>query len=501
MRFRYFYQQLFSSFIIITILLLALSFSTMQLTRNAIYQSTNDMLSSATDYVTARDEISADYLSQISVLLRHWNVTVAYVNENNQYVFPYDKAKKNAKQLSQSELDELRAGKTLRLHPYRFTAEDEGAEESLSIIQPLTHAKDQSYAGYLVIGTLSQNVNRQIQDMNHAILFSGVLAGTLAVGFAFLIARYQTKRITRFREGTREILRGHYDYQVDSNHRDEFDDLAADFNQMTESLAKSWQEVERQAQLRDQLMMDVAHEMRTPLTTMNGLLEGLRYHVIPQNKVDRSLELLHNETQRLTRLVNSNLDYEKLKSHEIPLNPMLFSLAPLLHDMTLQLEDFAKEKGDQLQVTVAEDVQVYADSDRFRQIVFNITQNALQFTTNGTVRLKAWTAGASTYVSVTDNGIGMSEEQRNNIWERFYKADESRKSNKYGESGLGLAIVKQLIQAHHAEVTVESALGEGTRFTLKFPATQEQAEALAQASQAKSKTPCATESHEEGGAS
>ncbi|MDO4680630.1 MAG: HAMP domain-containing sensor histidine kinase [Aerococcus sp.] len=477
MRFRYFYQQLFSSFIIIAILLLAISFSAMQLTRNTIYESTNDMLSGATDFVTSREEITADYLNDISSQLDHWRVTVAYVDENNHYVFPYNKEKQTDQQLSHEELKALKAGKTLNLHPYNFQADKDNEDESLTIITPLAHAKEHSYAGYLVIGIPTQNVNHQISEMNHAILFSGVLAGTLAIGFSFLIARYQTRRITRFPEGTKEILAGHYDYRVENNHIDEFDDLAKDFNQMAQSIEDSWQEVDRQYQLRDQLLMDVAHEMRTPLTTMNGLLEGLQYHVIPENKVDRSLELLHNETQRLIRLVNSNLDYEKLKSHEMTLNLMTFSLTPLLNDLLLQLHDFAAEKGDRLSLKAADDIQIYADNDRFRQIVFNITQNAIQFTTGGTVTIRAWEDGVKTIITITDDGIGMTKEQLENIWERFYKADESRKSNKYGESGLGLAIVKQLVHAHHADVEVKSALGEGTQFTLTFPRVKPDSEA------------------------
>ncbi|MDO4670685.1 MAG: HAMP domain-containing sensor histidine kinase [Aerococcus sp.] len=485
MRFRYFYQQLFVSFIIISILLLALSFSAMQLTRNAIYQSTNEMLDNAMSYVTSRDEISAEYLKQVSSLLEHWHVSVAYVNEDNHYVFPEAKAGRQSHQLLPEELDELKQGHTLNLHPYRFQAKSQKDDESLSIIKPLTHAKDRSYAGYLVVGTLTKDVDYQIRDMNHAIIFSGALAGTLAIGFAFLIARYQTRRITRFQEGTRAILQGHYDYRMESTHRDEFDDLAEDFNQMAQSLDESWQEIERQSTLRDQLLMDVAHEMRTPLTTMNGLLEGLRYHVIPENKVDRSLELLHNETQRLTRLVNSNLDYEKLKSHEVILNPISFALAPLLYDIKLQLHDFSEEKNDEIIVDVKDTVQVYADSDRFRQIVFNITQNALQFTSDGTVTLKAWNEENRTLVKISDSGIGMDADQLDNIWERFYKADESRKSHKYGESGLGLAIVKQLVSAHHAQIKVESVLGEGTTFTMCFPATEAQARANATADETK----------------
>lgn len=112
---------------------------------------------------------------------------------------------------------------------------------------------------------------------------------------------------------------------------------------------------------------------------------------------------------------------------------------------------------------------VYADYDRLVQIIFNITQNAIQFTENGVISISAEKGNEETIIRISDNGIGMNEEQLRNIWERYYKADPSRKNTKYGESGLGLSIVHQLMQLHQGSVTVESKEGKGTTFTLRFP--------------------------------
>lgn len=116
------------------------------------------------------------------------------------------------------------------------------------------------------------------------------------------------------------------------------------------------------------------------------------------------------------------------------------------------------------------DLTLFADYDRFSQIVVNIVQNAIQFTENGKIKVTGeFGENNESIIKIADSGIGMTAEEVENIWERYYKADISRKNTKYGESGLGLAIVQQLVNLHGARVSVESIAGEGTTFTLVFP--------------------------------
>ena len=118
---------------------------------------------------------------------------------------------------------------------------------------------------------------------------------------------------------------------------------------------------------------------------------------------------------------------------------------------------------------------VYADHDRFIQIVINIMQNAIQFTKDGTITVTAHadTDNNQVIIKIADTGIGMSAEEQEGIWDRYYKADPSRKNTKYGESGLGLSIVRQLVHLHHGTITVESAPNEGSTFTVTLPAKPE----------------------------
>ena len=234
-------------------------------------------------------------------------------------------------------------------------------------------------------------------------------------------------------------------------------------------MRESNEEIKRQEERRRQFFADAAHEMRTPLTTINGLLEGLAYDAIPEESKEKSIELMRNETKRLIRLVNENLDYEKIRSGQIELSKTEFDVVQVLNNIIKQLRNKAEQVGDKFELYTPDKLMVYADYDRLVQIIFNITQNAIQFTENGVISISAEKGNEETIIRISDNGIGMNEEQLRNIWERYYKADPSRKNTKYGESGLGLSIVHQLMQLHQGSVTVESKEGKGTTFTLRFP--------------------------------
>lgn len=238
---------------------------------------------------------------------------------------------------------------------------------------------------------------------------------------------------------------------------------------MARSLKASHEEIERQENRRRQFMADAAHEMRTPLTTINGLLEGLEYDMIPENQKKRSIQLMQNETRRLIRLVNENLDYEKIRSNQISLTKQTFNAEEALTVIVEQLKNKANDAGNQLELNCPADLTVYADYDRFVQIIVNILQNAIQFTTDGSIVINGSKTLTETIIEIQDTGIGMTAEEVENIWERYYKADVSRKNTKYGESGLGLAIVQQLMNLHQAKVTVTSEKGSGTTFKLAFP--------------------------------
>ena len=256
--------------------------------------------------------------------------------------------------------------------------------------------------------------------------------------------------------------------QIKHKDSDEIDQLAENFNQMVLALKRSNEEVKAQENRRDQFMADAAHEMRTPLTTINGILEGLQYDAIPEESKPKSIALMQRETKRLIRLVNENLDYEKIRNNQINLIKTNFNATPVLLDLKSQLMQNAKKAGDKLIFEVPTDLPIYANRDRFTQVMVNLVQNAIQFTHDGKIKVSGKRLKHGAEFSVKDNGIGMSDDQIKYIFERFFKADPSRARMGTGESGLGLAIVSSLIKQHGGKITVDSKPGQGATFTVTF---------------------------------
>ena len=459
MKLNFFYQQILSFLVVIGMTIAAMGVTLFSFSRNQVLLRQEQQLNDIAHFISGQT-ISPEFLASMEPLLQSSNMKLFYFNADNELIYPTDEAVAIPNnQLTDEELKTLENGHDLNLRTFEmgFT---EKVGDALAIFMPLTNAENQSFAGYLVIGVPSSQSDAIIDNLVHNVVKGIMIALIIAVIFSVIIAGYQNKRIRRIQEATQKIAQGDYSVRLEVSNIDEFDDLAKDFNQMAVAL--------RESEVRRQLMMDVAHEIRTPLTTMIGLLEGLRQKVLPEDKIDRSVDLMYKEANRLNRLVNENLDIEKIRSNEIVLKKSKFNAAEVLRDISLQLSETAKVKHIKFELDMPDEVPIYADYDRFHQIIFNITQNAVQFTDYGEIFMSSAFQDGETYIKIKDSGMGMTKEQVENIWERFYKADISRKNNEFGESGLGLSIVKQLVELHQATIHVESEAGVGTIFTLVF---------------------------------
>ncbi len=216
------------------------------------------------------------------------------------------------------------------------------------------------------------------------------------------------------------------------------------------------------------MLSNASHEMRTPLTTIAGIAEGLQYGVISPDEQQHSYDLIKEEADRLTRLIKSTLSYERLRQQQLENQPENFNVVQLVRRQIDQLIKQAEAVGNEIQDLTKQDIFVYADPDQVAQILTNILANAIQFTTNGIITVSVETENNQARIIITDTGIGMTEDQLSKMWQRYYKVDPSR--TKCGESGLGMAIVQQLVSANHGEIKVSSKLGIGTTFEIILPA-------------------------------
>ena len=462
---KYFYQQLFGFVSVVLLTIAACGILFYNVMSNNVYTQRSQQLQSYAKGLIATEMSDAD-IYKLGTILREENVSIAMFNENNAMTYPSSSLDTKSA-LTEDELNHLKNGAAINLKEVQMNFTGEAVDNLITVYYPII--KNGQYKGYVALASPMSRIQTEVRELRNSMFIAFGTAIIIGVMMSFVFANYQTRRINKLRKATHMISEGDFDVQLPVESRDEFDDLMKDFNNMAHSLRESEKEVERQENVRRQFMMDVAHEMRTPLTTMNGLLDGLKYNMVPESRRGRSLELISSETQRLIRLVNENLDYEKIRSNQIVLVQHRFAGIGAIQTVVEQMQELAKVKNNTLRYECDKDFSVYADYDRFVQILVNITKNANQFTDNGEIVVKAWNEGKKAIVEISDTGIGIDESEIKEIWERFYKADVSRKSTKYGESGLGLAIVKSLVTSHRGTISVKSEVNKGTTFRVVFP--------------------------------
>ncbi|MDT2782583.1 HAMP domain-containing sensor histidine kinase [Vagococcus fluvialis] len=472
---RYLLQQMIAFFAIILTVLLIFGMFFTQFTKTTVKQTSYDQLrayaNTITDNMREQGWTLKESLDTTSAVAKNQNVYFYYLSTDRTATYPKNIEGSNASNIiSDSELKDLEKGEYIQK-----TVIDSIGDKKTTMamhVQPLFDASNWNFEGILIVWQPNSNIEESVGLLTQNLFKGFIISTVIALIISYILAKFQVNRINRMRKATKQIADGNFDVHLDVKNNDELDDLAEDFNQMAVALKDSHIEIDRQEERRRNFMADVAHEMRTPLTTINGLLEGLAFNAIPENQKDRCISLMQNETRRLIRLVNENLDYEKILTNQITIAIQKLNGTEILENVIEQLDKKAQEKNDQLILETIEPVDVYADYDRFVQVMVNVITNAIQFTEDGEIRIGITRGYMETIVTISDTGIGMSEEQVKNIWDRYYKADPSRKNTKYGESGLGLSIVDQLVKLHGGTIKVESKLDEGTTFTITFPDQQ-----------------------------
>lgn len=297
---------------------------------------------------------------------------------------------------------------------------------------------------------------------------NAIWGGTLlAAGVGVLVALYLTKRIARpiadLTMATRAITGGSTPPLVPVEGTDELAELGRAFNRMAIQLA------EDEAQRR-RLFAGIAHELRTPLSVIQGTLEGMLDRVIEPTP-DR-VAALHTQTLLLKRLITDLRDLSLAQAGHLELHRQMINLPSIAREAVEALAPLADERGVTLGVEADAAVpQVDADPDRVRQALQNLVENALRHTPQGgAVRVVVRATANAVHCQVVDTGVGISPDDLPHVFEYFYRADPSR-DRRSGGTGLGLAIVKSLIEAHGGNVTVESQLGRGSAFDFTLPRT------------------------------
>lgn len=312
---------------------------------------------------------------------------------------------------------------------------------------------------------LFENFRRAV---NESLVFSAAAASAAAIIVSIFVSRQVIAPIRRVMFASQRIADGNYDERVQipdgllNRRLDELGQMSVSFNQMAGKLEKS-------EELRRQLIGDIAHELRTPLSTIKGYMEGLMDEVLPAG--DKTYLQVHQEAERLQRLVDDLQDLNQVEAGVFNLNLEMAEIGDLLMGTVKRLERQFNEKGVKVELKVDDDLPaIMIDPDRISQVLLNIIGNSLQYTpVGGTVTIRACHRGQQTLISITDTGIGIEPQDLQRIFTRFFRVDKSR-SRAGGGSGIGLTISKHLVEAHKGSILAESeGLGKGSCFTISLP--------------------------------
>ena len=310
--------------------------------------------------------------------------------------------------------------------------------------------------------TASDVITATFRDsLMHALIIATILATLVALAVSVFISRRIAAPVRAMLVSTTRIGAGHYDERVPlppGNSQDELGQLAASFNEMASSL-------EQTEQRRLELVGDVAHELRTPIATLQGYLEGLLDGVV--EPTDETWAKLLAESGRLRRLADDLQTLSRAEAGQIPTSMQSVAPQALVDAAVDRLSQQYQEKNITLESHVADGLTpVYADPDRAIQVLTNLMTNALRYTPEGGhVDVTVTQSEGRVWFRVRDSGIGITAEQLPHIFERFYRAEKSR-ARALGGSGIGLTIARALAQAMGGELTAESAgAGKGSTFT------------------------------------
>ncbi|MFD2115659.1 sensor histidine kinase [Paenibacillus yanchengensis] len=279
---------------------------------------------------------------------------------------------------------------------------------------------------------------------------------------------------------TKKITSGNFDFSISYNKNDEMGDLCAAFDLMIDQLKTSMQKQEMLEHSRKELIVSISHDLRTPMSSIKGYVEGLQDGIIhDREKFNRYIAVIKNKTESLDNLIESLFQYSQLDINEIKEALCVRESRELLQSIIAPIEIEFIDQPVQLEVIKPlPSVRLYANVNSLSQVFDNLISNAKRYLSeNGTIRIEVNIDGDNLKVSITDNGAGISQEELPHVFDQFYRTEKSR-SRSFGGAGLGLAICKKVIENHGGRIWAESVLDVGTTFCFTLPISSLNAKSL-----------------------
>ena len=328
-----------------------------------------------------------------------------------------------------------------------------------------SQASDSSQMVYDI--SLPQSSSSQVKLMaKDMILTATIILVFTALSVGLWIYRSIAVPLVKLRKATQNIKEGNLDFVLEVEGKDEFSQLCQDFEEMRKRLKESTEEKILMDKENKELISNISHDLKTPITAVKGYVEGIMDGVADTpEKMDRYVRTIYNKTNEMDHLINELTFYSKIDTNRIPYTFSKLNVEDYFSDCAEELGLEMETRGIELVYAnyVEKDVQVIADGEQIRRVIHNIVSNAIKYMEKpkGIIQLRVKDVGDFIQVEIEDNGKGIAAKDLPYIFDRFYRTDVSRNSSK-GGSGIGLSIVKKIMEDHGGKVWATSRLGIGT---------------------------------------
>ena len=331
------------------------------------------------------------------------------------------------------------------------------------ILNPINNSVSLLYCikkgnGYIFLFTSLEDIGTTTSLIKNQLIYVTLLAILFSIIIALFLSRRIAKPISDMTKKAEKLAEGNYNVQFTTTGIKEIDELANTLNYLE-------QEVSKTDEYRRDLMANVSHDLKTPLTMIKAYAEMIRDITLDnKEKTKENLNVIIDETDRLNILVNDILELSKLQNNQDNLNIEKFDIVELINDILKRYQIIKETENYNLILESPSSITVKADKKRISQVIYNLINNAINYTGDDlTVTIRITENAKDCKIEIIDTGKGIDEKDLTNIWNRYYKKEKNHKRNVVG-TGLGLSIVKNILEQHHFKYGVNSIKDKGTTF-------------------------------------
>lgn len=364
-------------------------------------------------------------------------------------------------------LDDVYKGKILR-----ETTNLDGYYDELHLLTAIPVYQDSQAVGAILMLSPYPHLEKEINYIYQLTLISLLVMLGVTFGSTYLFSRNISRTIEDLSNSAKRIANGDFTSRVTLDGQGELSELSQSMNYMAT-------ELEKLEDMRKDFIANISHDFRSPLTSIKGFIQAMLDGTIPHDKQDRYLNIVLDETDRLTKLTNDILLLTKMENNTIKVDMSVFDLHRVIRKILLQFEQKIIDKKIDFTLLIdRHELFVKGDMNQIQRVITNLVDNAIKFCSpEDSIIVETSIIKDKVEVNIKDSGPGISEEDIKYIWDRFHKADRSRGKDKKG-IGLGLSIVREIIKAHGEEINVYSQEGKGTTFVFTLPVADNVANTL-----------------------